>query len=280
VQATLSACQTGLAESGFQIAASLLLIIHTLSGGFSVREIGEYLRKAREEKNISLKDVQESTKISMRYLEAIDRGDFNGIPGEVYRKGFIANYAAAIGLDSQDVLQRYHQIQSEKEAQQRQVQLEQAVIEKYNPTVSLRWSKEVYLTIATSLIGLLLIFSFIFPAAKENYVHKELSSRVKSESLIVDDDQTGTSPIEVDAVFIAPVWVSVKYDGNYLFGKDGRTFDATWPKQYWPAQKELEIEIGDPGGIKLSFKGKPLEKIGQKGKKAILKFDPHGLITP
>lgn len=245
-----------------------------------MKEIGEYLRKAREEKNISLKDVQESTKISMRYLEAIDRGDFNGIPGEVYRKGFIANYAAAIGLDSQDVLQRYHQIQSEKEAQQRQVQLEQAVIEKYNPTVSLRWSKEAYLTIATSLIAILLIFSFVFPAAKENYVHKELSSRVKSEDPISDNDQISTAPIEVNAVFTAPVWVSVKYDGNYLFGKDGRTFDATWPKQYWPAQKELEIEIGDPAGIKLSFKGDALEKVGQKGKRIILKFDSNGLITP
>lgn len=245
-----------------------------------MKEIGEYLRKAREERNISLKDVQESTKISMRYLEAIDRGDFNGIPGEVYRKGFIANYADAIGLDSQDVLQRYHQIQSEQEAKQRQVQLEQAVIEKYNPTVSLRWSKEVYLTIATSLIGLLLIFSFVFPAANEKYVHKELSSRVQSEDQLSDTLQTGTSPIEVDAVFIAPVWVSVKCDGNYLYEKDGITFYPTSPKQYWPAQKELEIEIGDPAGIKLSFNGTVLQKIGQKGKRVTLKFDPHGLITP
>ncbi len=245
-----------------------------------MKEIGEYLRKAREEKNISLKDVQESTKISMRYLEAIDRGDFNGIPGEVYRKGFIANYAAAIGLDSQDVLQRYHQIQSEQAAEQRQVQLEQAVIEKYNPTVNLRWSKEVYLTIATSLIGLLLIFSFVFPAAKEQYVPKDLPSRANAESQL-DTNENGTSyPIEVNAVFTTRVWVLVKYDGNYLYGKDGRTFDATSSKQFWPAQKELLVEVGDPSGIKLSFKGIPLEKIGEKGKKITLKFDPHGLITP
>lgn len=246
-----------------------------------MKEIGEYLRKAREEKNISLKDVQESTKISMRYLEAIDQGDFNGIPGEVYRKGFIANYASAIGLDPQDVLQRYHQIQSEQEAERRQLQLEQAVVEKYNPTVNLRWSKEVYLTIATSLIGLLLIFSFVFPAAKENYVHKELSSRMAPETELSDTNLTGASyPIEVNAVFTAQVWVLVKYDGNYLYGKDGRTFDATSSKQFWPAQKELEVEIGDPSGVKLSFKGTNLGKFGEKGKKVTLKFDPHGLVTP
>lgn len=245
-----------------------------------MKEIGEYLRKTREEKNISLKDVQESTKISMRYLESIDRGDFNGIPGEVYRKGFIANYASAIGLDPQDVMHRYHQIQSEREAEQRQAQLEQAVIEKYNPTVQLRWSKEVYLTIATSLIGLLLILSFVFPSSKEKYAHKELSSRGKSDTQQTDILKTGASPIEVEAVFIAPVWVSVKHDGNLLFGRDGVTFYPTSPKQYWPAQKELEIEVGDPAGIKLSFKGTDLGKIGEKGKKVTLKFDPHGLITP
>lgn len=244
-----------------------------------MKEIGEYLRKAREEKNISLKDVQESTKISMRYLEAIDRGDFNGIPGEVYRKGFIANYAAAIGLDAQDVLQRYHQIQSEQEAERHQAQLEQAVVEKYNPTVQLRWSKEVYLTIATSLIGLLLIFSFIFPAAKEKYVHKSISSRGVSETPLVDTPRTNKSPIEVEAVFTSEVWVLVKCDGNSLY-QEGKIFDPNSPKQYWPAQKELEITIGDPSGIKISFNGTVLPKFGEAQKRVTLKFNPHGRITP
>lgn len=242
-----------------------------------MKEIGEYLRKTREEKNISLKDVQESTKISMRYLEAIDRGDFNGIPGEVYRKGFIANYATAIGLDAQDVLKRYHQIQSEQEAERYQAQLEQAVVEKYNPTINLRWSKEVYLTIATSLIGLLIIFSFIFPAAKEKYEHKALSSRVKSENRIADTVENDYAPVDVEAVFISRVWVSIKNDGNYMYGRDGFTFDTSYPKQKWTALKELEIEIGDPAGIMLSFKGKPLGKLGEKGRKITLKFNPEGL---
>jgi cytoskeletal protein RodZ len=73
-----------------------------------VKEIGEYLRQVRTEKNISLNDIQEATKIRKHYLEAIENGDFEAIPGEVYRKGFLVNYANAIGLDGQEILARYN----------------------------------------------------------------------------------------------------------------------------------------------------------------------------
>jgi cytoskeletal protein RodZ len=245
-----------------------------------LKEIGEYLRQAREEKNISIKDVQEATKISMRYLEAIERGDFNGIPGEVYCKGFIANYAIAIGLDPQYVLQRYHQIKTEQEEQERQIQLEQAVVQKYNPTITLRWSKEVYLTVATSLIGLLLIFSCIFPTVQYKEVNDVFSSR-KPEVKLSDDNQSPQPyPITVYAVFSDRVWILVKSDGNYLYTKDGVTFNGSTSKQLWTAQKELEVQVGNPMAVKLNFNGKNLGRLGDKGKEVVLKFTPNGLITP
>lgn len=79
-----------------------------------MKEIGEYLRQVRTEKNISLNDIQEATKIRKHYLEAIENGDFEAIPGEVYRKGFLVNYANAIGLDGQEILARYNQAKQPK----------------------------------------------------------------------------------------------------------------------------------------------------------------------
>jgi cytoskeletal protein RodZ len=246
-----------------------------------LKEIGEYLRKVREERNISLKDVQETTKISLRYLEAIDRGDFNVIPGEVYRKGFIANYASAIGLDPQEVLQRYHQIKFEREEQERQIQLERAVVEKYNPTVTLRWSREVYLTIAASLIGLLVVFSFLFPSVKHSYIDEVFSSRTKQGSKPPDGSTAKFPyPITVYATFTTKVWVLVKSDGNYLYTKDGTTFSASTSKLLWTAQKELEIQVGNPAGIRLNFNGKDMGPLGEEKKVVTLKFSPNGLITP
>ena len=62
------------------------------------------LREAREARGMSLADVSEITKIRSKYLEAIERGEFAAIPGEVYLKGFIRNYADCVGLDGGQVV--------------------------------------------------------------------------------------------------------------------------------------------------------------------------------
>lgn len=74
-----------------------------------MKEIGDKLRQAREKKNISINEIQERTKIRLRYLEAIESGNLEIIPGEVYRKGFITNYANAVGLDSEELIREYNQ---------------------------------------------------------------------------------------------------------------------------------------------------------------------------
>ena len=77
-----------------------------------------------------MKDVQEATKIRLCYLEAMERGDFDQIPGEVYRKGFIINFANAIGLNGQEILQRYYILKADQEEQVRIAQGEMAADEK------------------------------------------------------------------------------------------------------------------------------------------------------
>lgn len=72
-----------------------------------MRELGELLRKAREARGLAISDVQEATKIRSRYLEAIEQGDFEALPGEVYVKGFLRNYAEAVGLCGDEVVARY-----------------------------------------------------------------------------------------------------------------------------------------------------------------------------
>lgn len=81
-----------------------------------MRELGEYLRREREARGISLDEIQEITKIRVRYLEAIERGELQEIPGETYVRGFLRNYARAVGLDGQAVLERY---KSAREAAER-----------------------------------------------------------------------------------------------------------------------------------------------------------------
>ena len=78
------------------------------------KELGEYLRSSRENAKISLEQVQKQTKIRIKYLKAIENGDFSVMPGgEVYIKGFLKNYADSIGLDSDNILEHYNNIRGE-----------------------------------------------------------------------------------------------------------------------------------------------------------------------
>jgi cytoskeletal protein RodZ len=70
-------------------------------------ELGQFLKKARMEKKISIEEIQEITKIRKRYLEAIEKGEYNVLPGQFYARAFIKSYAEAIGLKAEAVLQQY-----------------------------------------------------------------------------------------------------------------------------------------------------------------------------
>ncbi len=75
--------------------------------------IGETLRKARELREIDLREISDATKISIRFLEAIEENRFEMLPGGVFNKGFIRAYANYIGLDSQAMVDNYvHDIEA------------------------------------------------------------------------------------------------------------------------------------------------------------------------
>lgn len=70
-------------------------------------DLGALLRKAREQRGYSLDDIQESTKIRKRYLEAIETGDYKVLPGSFYVRAFVKTYAETVGLDAEEVLRLY-----------------------------------------------------------------------------------------------------------------------------------------------------------------------------
>ena len=61
--------------------------------------VGERLRAAREEKGLSLDDVARQTRIPIRHLEHIERGEWEALPAVTYSVGFARSYANAVGLD-------------------------------------------------------------------------------------------------------------------------------------------------------------------------------------
>ena len=72
---------------------------------FAEREtIGSRLHSARLASNLTLIDVSERTKISLRHLEAIESDNFSSLPGRVYVFGFTKAFAQVVGVDSESVV--------------------------------------------------------------------------------------------------------------------------------------------------------------------------------
>src|SRR5881409_1767757 len=69
--------------------------------------IGEKLRLARETRGIALRDISENTRISMRYLEAIETNDYRRLPGGIFNRSFIRAYAKFVGYDEQEAIEEY-----------------------------------------------------------------------------------------------------------------------------------------------------------------------------
>ena len=67
----------------------------------------ERLLAARERKGVDLYRAERDTKIRARYLQALERGEYRELPGAVYTKGFLRNYALYLGLDPEDVLAQW-----------------------------------------------------------------------------------------------------------------------------------------------------------------------------
>ncbi|MCA9994966.1 MAG: helix-turn-helix domain-containing protein, partial [Anaerolineales bacterium] len=70
-------------------------------------ELGQILREARENKGLTLEEVQAETRIHARFLTALEKGDYAVLPTPVHVRGFLRNYARFLGLDPQPLLARY-----------------------------------------------------------------------------------------------------------------------------------------------------------------------------
>ena len=69
---------------------------------------GEELRREREIRGISLKEISDATKISKRFLDAIEKNDHRTLPAPVFTRGFVREYARYLGLNSEENVNRYN----------------------------------------------------------------------------------------------------------------------------------------------------------------------------
>jgi cytoskeletal protein RodZ len=65
------------------------------------------LKHLRERRGITLREIADHTKLSVRALEALERNDISQLPGGIYSRGFVRAYASYIGVDPEATVEKF-----------------------------------------------------------------------------------------------------------------------------------------------------------------------------
>src|SRR5579859_464602 len=71
------------------------------------QHLGHELREAREARELTLEQAEEQTRIRIKFLDALEQGNYAALPTEVQARGFLRNYARFLGLDTDIILDKY-----------------------------------------------------------------------------------------------------------------------------------------------------------------------------
>ena len=80
-------------------------------------EIGPTLREARIRHKIDLTEIEERTKIRVRYLRALETEEWDVLPGPTYTRSFIRTYATFLGLDGERLADDYRRLEEDRMAE-------------------------------------------------------------------------------------------------------------------------------------------------------------------
>lgn len=124
--------------------------------------LAELLKKSRQQKGWTLEAVAKKVSISKNYLEALEEGKFNELPGEIYTKNFLRVYSNFLGLDFKDIASQYL---SEKKIYQKTGQLNQKINQ---PLRKASWTQFLVTPqiIRNSLIGLIILILLVYLGIK------------------------------------------------------------------------------------------------------------------
>jgi transcriptional regulator with XRE-family HTH domain len=90
-----------------------------------VTDLGSSLAAAREARGLSLADAERLTNIRARHLAALERDDYDALPGRTYARAFLRTYARALDLDADKLVARFEEIVPDDEPEETALQLRQ-----------------------------------------------------------------------------------------------------------------------------------------------------------
>ncbi len=235
----------------------------TESGSF-----GDWLRRQRELREISLRDIAERTKISLRYLEAMEADRFDLLPAPIFAKGFLREYARYVGLSPDDVVNHYLSVHHPEELaepkEDTKVRSRPKPVDPGPTPVRRTWSWGLLLALA----GLILLVLVALLAWFVDHRHKEPSNASQAPPIAAPPPvqiaaqpaaaarpapPPPSAPIQVSLDFSKDCWVEAVSDGKNRVAE----LRIQGESMQLEAQKSLTLTLGNAGVVDMRVNGYP-----------------------
>ncbi len=212
---------------------------------------GTWLRSQRKIREVPLGEIADATKISIRYLEALEQDRFDVLPASVFAKGFLREYARFVGLDPDEVVNSY------LTAQQASTDSEPGDdSERAKPRT--KESKNIWLLILALLVALVLIAFLIYWGGTQN--REEATAPTIAAPVLppappqpVDDTATPSTALVVTMDFTEDCWVEASVDGRRRISE----LHVQGESMRLEADEEVRLTLGNPGGVRVEVNGEP-----------------------
>ncbi|MPL60602.1 Cytoskeleton protein RodZ [bioreactor metagenome] len=237
--------------------------------------VGEILRSEREKQGLSIKDIEKATSIRTLYLSSIEADNYSVIPGEVYLKGFIRNYANCLGLDAKELLELYRQTSNltDLEPEKTSDDCERTAVTPVSDRVG--GSSKTNKLIVVGLVSVFLIGILSWAIGNRNNQPPQQLPDPKPaptspavpvpqsspNTLVPEKPAPQSKPIMVTAKYTDLCWTLVIADGKEVYEgtpKIGETLQ-------WEAQSNLSVQLGNASGVEIIHNGQAIGKMGEKG---------------
>jgi len=183
------------------------------------------LTAARERKGVDLVRAERDTKIRVRYLSALESGDYRDLPGAVYTKGFLRNYAIYLGLDPEDVLRQWRRERGEATAPEPVIVPPRPLAEPARP---LNFSPSV---VVAALLTAGVVLFFIYLSAQLLRYSRPPDLAVTNPAQAVIDVEESTTSYRLAGTSTAGATISILTPGQEQPYRTTAQSDGTWAVQ-------------------------------------------------
>jgi cytoskeleton protein RodZ len=260
-------------------------------------DVGGMLRRARERRGLSLREISSATKIAMPTLEAIERNDIARLPGGIFSRGFVRSYAIEVGLEPEVVIQAFigqfphdsvtagHPATSrieDHEAVESDRRVASTLLRLLAISVPLA-AVAVYLTAAGRRVPDVRGQQTAVSTPQAAVSAPPSSADVPLPAAVAVLEPVATAPADRLTVQVSATrrsWVGAIVDGARAAQREFRPGEEA----RFEVRRDIVLTAGDAGGVAVMFNGMPARPLGGSGEVVTVRVNLNNfrnyLLTP